>query len=159
MVECKEFKALLSFLEPGYTLLSRKHVRDIIQYKHDLRIKQLREKLSKEDVSVALTIDIWTSSAQRHTLLSLPTISLLTGRYVFMYWSRKPSQKAIQGKLFQIILSKLLETLELRTRCLRQYMTRMQIWSCVFESCMMRNVGKVPIAFNYALKLAFPELL
>ena len=63
MVECKGFKELLSFLEPGYTLPSRKHVRDIIQYKHDLGIKQLREKLSKEAVSVALTTDIWTSSA------------------------------------------------------------------------------------------------
>ena len=59
-VEGEGFRRLLRFIEPGYRIPSRKH---ILQTKY-LKGKQLlKEKLRREVSALALTTDIWTSSA------------------------------------------------------------------------------------------------
>ena len=62
-VEGEGFCRLLRFIEPGYRIPSCKHITNLLQTKH-LKGKQLlKEKLRREVSALALTTDIWTSSA------------------------------------------------------------------------------------------------
>ena len=63
MVEGEEFRGLISYLEPGYTIPSRKHFSSTIQHKHALGKEKLKLKMKEEAQSVALATDIWTSVA------------------------------------------------------------------------------------------------
>ena len=63
MVEGEGFRRLITYLEPGYTIPSRKQFSTIIQHKHVLGKEKLRLKLKEEAMGVALTTDIWTSTA------------------------------------------------------------------------------------------------
>ena len=63
MVEGEGFRSLMSYLEPGYTIPSRKHFTSTIQHKHILRKEKLKMKMKEEALSIALTTDIWTSIA------------------------------------------------------------------------------------------------
>ena len=63
MVEGKGFLEVLALLEPGYKVPSRKHFTKIIHQKHDVAQVKLRETIAEEADKVALTTDIWTSSA------------------------------------------------------------------------------------------------
>ena len=63
MVEGEGFCRLITYLEPGYTIPSRKQFSTIILHKHVLGKEKLRLKLKEEAVGVSLTTDIWTSTA------------------------------------------------------------------------------------------------
>ena len=63
IVECEGFRNLMSVLEPGFVMPSRKTISSIIQHKHQQGRKELVDILSKNACSVALTTDIWTSTA------------------------------------------------------------------------------------------------
>ena len=56
------FKALITTLEPGYVMPSRKTIKNLVYYKHEQGNKQLIDLLSTT-TSVSLTTDIWTSMA------------------------------------------------------------------------------------------------
>ena len=62
-MEGQGFKDLMKYVEPGYTVPSRKHIGKLLKHRHSLSIEKLKEKLDKEAESVALTTDIWTSVA------------------------------------------------------------------------------------------------
>ena len=62
MVEGEGFNSLLAFLEPGYKIPSKKHFSKLIHQKHDLAKAKLCEALTAAG-KIALTTDIWTSSA------------------------------------------------------------------------------------------------
>ena len=63
MVEGEGFRELMSYLEPGYTIPSRKYFSSTIQRKHVLGKQKIKLKMKVEAQSVALTTDIWTSVA------------------------------------------------------------------------------------------------
>ena len=63
MVEGKGFWRLMSYLEPGYTVPSRKSFTTHINNKHTIGKTKLKTKLNEEALSVALTTDLWTSVA------------------------------------------------------------------------------------------------
>ena len=60
IVECSGFKSLMNYLEPGYTIPSRKY---FTKLQHSSYKGQLQKQLHTEAESVALTTDIWTSRA------------------------------------------------------------------------------------------------
>ena len=62
IVECKAFKNLFSYLEPGYTLPSQKQFSTDITQKLKSCKEMLKKRLETEVPSVALTTDIWTST-------------------------------------------------------------------------------------------------
>ena len=61
-VECKGLRALMSYLEPGYVMPSRKTIKTIIRHKHELGKKELA-KILEGVASVSFSTDIWTSLA------------------------------------------------------------------------------------------------
>jgi len=63
IVECEGFRSLLSYLEPGYTLPSRKNFVSDINHKFEMCKGKLRTRLEQEALCVSITIDIWTSMA------------------------------------------------------------------------------------------------
>ena len=63
IIEGPGFTSLMQFLEPGYTIPSRKYLSKILKQKHEDGIEKLRYKLSNEVDTIALTTDIWTSCA------------------------------------------------------------------------------------------------
>ena len=63
LVECEGFRNLLSYLEPGYTLPSRKQFSMEINHKFEACKDKLKKCLEAEALSMALTTDIWTSMA------------------------------------------------------------------------------------------------
>ena len=63
IVECEGFQNLLSYLEPGYTLPSRKQFTVDITDKFEMCKEKPKNRLEDEAPSVALTMDIWTSMA------------------------------------------------------------------------------------------------
>ena len=63
MVECTGFKSLMSYLEPGYQIPSRKYFTRLLQQQYLSCKEVLITKFEKEAVSIALTTDIWTSRA------------------------------------------------------------------------------------------------
>ena len=63
MVEGEGFHQLLDFLEPGYTIPSRKQFTAMVEHKHGLGKEKLKLQLKEEAINVALTTDIWTSTA------------------------------------------------------------------------------------------------
>ena len=62
VVEGHGFKDLMHYLEPGYTIPSRKHFTKLLRHKHLLGKEKLCSKFEEAD-SIALTTDIWTSAA------------------------------------------------------------------------------------------------
>ena len=63
LVECEGFRNLLSYLEPGYTLPSRKQFNMDINHKFEACKDKLKKCLEAEALSMALTTNIWTSMA------------------------------------------------------------------------------------------------
>ena len=61
MVECEGFNWLLSYLELGYTIPSRKHSTKLLRVKHASCTEKLVKQLQDEVAGIALTTDIWTS--------------------------------------------------------------------------------------------------
>ena len=61
IVECEGFRSLLSYLEPGYTLPSRKNFVNDINRKFEVCQDKLKARLESEALCVSLTTDIWTS--------------------------------------------------------------------------------------------------
>ena len=61
LVECEGFRNLLSYLEPGYTLPSRKQFSMGINHKFEACKDKLKKRLEAEACSMALTKDILTS--------------------------------------------------------------------------------------------------
>ena len=66
LVECEGFWNLLSYLEPGYTLPSRKQFSSDIIYKFETCKDKLKKRLEAEALSIALTTDICAAWPQRH---------------------------------------------------------------------------------------------
>ena len=62
MVEGEVFHSLFAFLEPGYKISSGKHFSTLIHQKHELAKAKLCETIAAAG-KIALTTDIWTSSA------------------------------------------------------------------------------------------------
>ena len=62
MVEGEGFHQLLNFLEPGYTIPSRKQFTAMVEHKHGLGKKRLKLQLKEKTTNVALTTDIWAST-------------------------------------------------------------------------------------------------
>ena len=62
VVEGHGFKDLMHYLEPRYTIPSRKHFTKLLRHKHSLGKEKLCSKFEEAD-SIALTTDIWTSAA------------------------------------------------------------------------------------------------
>lgn len=62
-VERKGFLEVLALLEPGYKVPSRKHFTKIIHQKHEVEQVKLHTIITEEVDKIALTTDIWTSSA------------------------------------------------------------------------------------------------
>ena len=60
MVECSGFRELISTLEPGYTMPSRKTVKNAIVHLHEQGKLKLKELLA-DAPAVSLTTDIWSS--------------------------------------------------------------------------------------------------
>ena len=65
IVECEGFRSLLSYLEPGYTLPSRKNFVNDINRKFEICQDKLKARLESEALCVSLTTDIWTSMATK----------------------------------------------------------------------------------------------
>ena len=63
IVECEGFRTLLSYLEPGYTLPSRKNFVSNINHKFETCKDKLKTHLEAEAPCVSITTDIWTSMA------------------------------------------------------------------------------------------------
>ena len=63
VVEGEGFQNLVNYLEPGYEVPCRKSITSIIHRKHEIAKHKLKDKLEREANSIALTTDIWTSSA------------------------------------------------------------------------------------------------
>ena len=63
MVEGEGFLNLMNYLEPGYKVPCRKSITSIIHQKYEIAKHKLKDKLEREANSIALTTDIWTSSA------------------------------------------------------------------------------------------------
>ena len=63
IVECEGFQNLLNYLEPGYTLPSRKQFTVDITYKLKMCKEKPKKCLEDETPSMALTTNIWTSIA------------------------------------------------------------------------------------------------
>ena len=66
MVEEQGFRDMMTYLEPGYTIPSRKQFTALIQHKHDLAKEELKLKMKEKAIGMVLTTDIWTSVAIRH---------------------------------------------------------------------------------------------
>ena len=58
-----EREGLLSYIEPGYTIPSRKHFTKLLRLKHASCSEKLVKQLQDESTSIALTTNIWTSRA------------------------------------------------------------------------------------------------
>jgi len=63
MVEGEGFLKLMNYLEPSYKVPFRKLITGMIHRKHEIAKEKLLDKLDKEANSIAITTDIWTSSA------------------------------------------------------------------------------------------------
>lgn len=80
IVEGEGFKALLKFIEPGYQVPTSTHISKILQQKHQLGKRVLKEKIQSDaDVGLALTTDIWSSCANDAYLS-------LTGHFLTEQW-------------------------------------------------------------------------
>ena len=67
IVEGRGCKTLMNYVEPGYTVPSRKHISTLLKHKHSLFMGKLKENLDKETLvketeSIVLTTDIWISA-------------------------------------------------------------------------------------------------
>ena len=82
MVECEGFKRWLSYLEPGYTIPSRKHFTKLLRLKHASCSEKLVKQLQDELTSIALTTDIWTSRA-------VEAYITVTAHYLDPLWTMK----------------------------------------------------------------------
>ena len=82
MVECEGFKRWLSYLEPGYTIPSRKHFTKLLRLKHASCSEKLVKQLQDELTSIALTTDIWTSRA-------VEAYITVTAHYLDPSWTMK----------------------------------------------------------------------
>ena len=82
MVECEGFKRLLSYLEPGYTIPSRKHFTKLLRLKHASCTEKLVKQLQDEATGIALTTDIWTSTV-------VETYITVTAHYLDPSWTMK----------------------------------------------------------------------
>ena len=63
LIECEGFWNLLSYMEPNYTLPSRKQFNADIFHKFETCKDKLKKRLVAEAFSMALHTDIWTSMA------------------------------------------------------------------------------------------------
>ena len=80
VVECDGFRDLISYLEPGYVLPSRKQFTADINLKHARCKEVLKERLKKEVQFMSLTTDIWTSLATKSYLT-------VTAHYIDRSWA------------------------------------------------------------------------
>ena len=55
IVDCSGFKALITTLEPGYVMPSRKTIKNLVYYKHEQGKKQLIDLLSTTSVSLTIS--------------------------------------------------------------------------------------------------------
>ena len=74
-----EREGLLSYIEPGYTIPSRKHFTKLLRLKHASCSEKLVKQLQDESTSIALTTDIWTSRA----------VEAVTAQYLDPLWTMK----------------------------------------------------------------------
>ena len=86
MVEGEGFQSLLAFLEPGYKIPSRKHFSKL---NHQLAKAKLCETIAAAG-KIALTTDIWTSSATEAYLR-------VTAHYLSPTWDMCSSVLATQA--------------------------------------------------------------
>ena len=63
MVKGEGFLNLMNYLEPEYKIPCRKSITSTIHRKHEIVKHKLKDKLEREANSIALTTDIWASSA------------------------------------------------------------------------------------------------
>ena len=61
-VEGEGFRNLIHLLEPGYQIPSRKHFTKLLNLKYSEGVHKLKKILTEEASSIALTMNIWTSS-------------------------------------------------------------------------------------------------
>lgn len=78
IVEGQGMKRLLSYLEPGYTPLSRKHLSKLLFKKYDVKLPLLKETLTSA-TGIAVTSDIWTSN-------SMESYMSITTHYISSKW-------------------------------------------------------------------------
>ena len=81
MVECDGFRNLMSYLEPGYVLPSRKQFTADINLKHARCKEVLKERLNLKNEApfISLTTDIWTS-------LAMESYLTVTAHYIDNSW-------------------------------------------------------------------------
>ena len=82
IVEGKGFRKLMEYCEPGYTILSRKHLSTMMLERFVKGKALLAERLQVDALSLSLTTDIWTSSSTE-AFLSL-TCHFLTSQWEFV---------------------------------------------------------------------------
>jgi len=63
LVEGRSFEALLKYIEPGYKVPSATHIAQVVRRKHEAGKWRLKQKLTADSTSLAITTDIWTSCA------------------------------------------------------------------------------------------------
>ena len=83
MVEEQGFRDMMTYLEPGYTIPSRKQFTALIQHKHDLAKEELKLKMKEKAIGMVLTTDIWTSVAIRHGVNYYCNILLLLRNFTY----------------------------------------------------------------------------
>ena len=71
MVKGEGFLKLMNYLEPDYKVPSRMFITGVIRKKHKTAKEKLQDKLETEANSIALTTDIWTSSATEAYIIVL----------------------------------------------------------------------------------------
>ena len=84
MVEGQGFRDMMTYLEPGYIIPSRKQFTALIQHKHDLAKEELKLKMKVNGIGMALTTDIWTSVAvEAYMTITVHYINLALGKFSF----------------------------------------------------------------------------
>ena len=82
MVEGEGFLKLMNCLELGYKVPCRKFITGMIHQRYQIAKEKLLDKLDKEANLIAITTDIWTSSATEAYILSRLIISPQNGTCV-----------------------------------------------------------------------------
>ena len=57
------FKALLKYIKPGYKVPTATYIAQVVHRKHEAGKRLIKEKLTADSTSLAITSDIWTSCA------------------------------------------------------------------------------------------------
>ena len=63
LVEGRGFEALLKYIKSGYKVPSATHIAQVVRCKHKAGKRLLKQKLTADSTSLAITTDIWTSWA------------------------------------------------------------------------------------------------